>query len=336
MQDSAAALSEGVARDASRAAGELEQFRESLARLEVACEQRNKRVQAMEQRLDDLQIYYADGDARHEALRVRMNDVEEEHRKLDGAIADVAKMGLLAVQVARHARADPPASAWTLQDPTGKGVTSCTAESLSPGNKSPASTKQVPPSVGAVPGSSARKSAPAAIALGTRPSTPHNTGARLQRGNVPSLQIPRDMSPPLVQQPREFGTLCSSSSWSNLGSPQNPPQQMQPPGWHRLQWPMVSGLTTPSTVATASAPTIGTAVSAVPSGSPPLRARRLPGEETSSGATESKSIDGSRSLQGSLSARSEVRPHTGQSNSGNGDLSARRQPAGTRTVGYHC
>jgi len=341
MQDAAIALSEGTNRaaEASRAVGELEQFRESLARLEVACEQRDERVQAVEQRLDDLRADHADGDSRYKALCVRIHDVEEEHRKLDGAIADIAKLGLLAAQVARQTRANNQVSAWTSQESVGEGGQPGTAVPLSPRNTSPASTKQVQPSLSAGPGSGARKSAPASAAFGTGPSLLHDTIAGLQRGNVSSMQVLRAMSPPPVQQGREGMTLSSSSSWSNLGSPQNPPQQMSASGnlgWHRLQWPKASGAASP-TLANSSAVTTGTAVSTVSCGSPPPRARRLtPSKETSNGAPDGKSIEGSRSLRGSLSARSEVRTHTGQSNSGNGTLSARRQSAGTGTLSYQC
>mmetsp|Transcript_60851 Transcript_60851/g.162899 ORF Transcript_60851/g.162899 Transcript_60851/m.162899 type:complete len:508 (-) Transcript_60851:274-1797(-) len=340
MQERVAALVEGAAQtvEAGKALADLNGLRQSVLQLEETHARQEEQIQGVDSRLTALRAVQTGGDGEHKAatrrlaadvedlesrLTSRLDGMEEEHRKLDNAVADIAKLGLVAAQVARQARATPPPRLSQTRtpppEPSSDG-TPITGERALEGSRAPPSatssstsllfgakqatatadeaapgvTRQVSPArsnLSTAPSSSGlgilpRKSAPAVATSTTLPASTASVGAAQQaRHTVPPLQVPQVTLRAISPQPVQQRAAKEGTALASSSSWGHLSSTPQQ-GWHRLPW---SKAQVPSSTVS------------------PVPATPLPGasskEPVTVGGTEPRNSDGNRSPCGSLSAR---------------------------------
>lgn len=116
MDEAAAALCKGAAQaaDASKVTEQISTLSERMKRLESEQQEHQRRVTAVETSLGELKAAQDSAHAEihsqqsktvqelQASLTARLTDIEGDCQRLDGAVADVASLGLLAAQVARQ------------------------------------------------------------------------------------------------------------------------------------------------------------------------------------------------------------------------------------------
>lgn len=127
MDEAATALCHGAAQasEASKATEQINALRERMKRLESEQEDHQRHVMAVEKSVGELKaaqdsVHAEIGSQQNKAIQelqasltTRLAEVEGDCQRLDGAVADVASLGLLAAQVARQG------VSWPLAKPNG-------------------------------------------------------------------------------------------------------------------------------------------------------------------------------------------------------------------------
>jgi len=221
LQDASVVLSNGASHveNINKALQDADQLRETLGRLDVEHTKQAHRLNVVERGLEKLSALQVDGVARQAAslsetaisLGARIDSVVEEHRRLDTAMADVAKLGLVAAQVARQRPSVQPPRLSRLGSQASSQSLGTFGEASQEGSRAPSLATH-----GSVSSPTPRSRTPAALQAADKASA-QLVGAPVapeQQTGTPRIDEPpprnRAFSPPFAASPGSRRTLSPS------------------------------------------------------------------------------------------------------------------------------